>query len=336
VPDLCRAYSWPSGLAGGGVIAIIEFNGGWVGKDIDAYFRSAGLPVPAVVDVPVGTGRNDPNRHPGNPAADPDREVALDIEVAAAAYAVATGSAASIRVYWADAADWGAMGTAITAADGCDVCSISWGSDEANWKAAAAAAGIDYPGRLNMAAQAAAKAGMVVFAASGDNDSSDGGPDPANVDLPSSSPFVVGCGGTMKPHGANAEETVWNDDPGNPQGSGTGGGFSELFSPMPAWQAGAPHGPGRMVPDVAANADPYTGYNVFVHGAQETIGGTSAVAPLYAGCSPPSAASWASSRRTSGSTRPASTTSPRATMAISAPASAPTRAPASAPRSPTS
>jgi subtilase family serine protease len=170
VPDLCRAYSWPSGLAGGGVIAIIEFNGGWVGKDIDAYFRSAGLPVPAVVDVPVGTGRNDPNRHPGNPAADPDREVALDIEVAAAAYAVATGSAASIRVYWADAADWGAMGTAITAADGCDVCSISWGSDEANWKAAAAAAGTDYPGRLNMAAQAAAKAGMVVFAASGDND----------------------------------------------------------------------------------------------------------------------------------------------------------------------
>jgi hypothetical protein len=140
----------------------------------------------------------------------------------------------------------------------------------------------------------------------------------------------------MKPHGANAEETVWNDDPGNPQGSGTGGGFSELFSPMPAWQAGAPHGPGRMVPDVAANADPYTGYNVFVHGAQETIGGTSAVAPLYAGCSPPSAASWASSRRTSGSTRPASTTSPRATMAISAPASAPTRAPASAPRSRTS
>ncbi|WP_315928895.1 S8 family serine peptidase [Mesorhizobium sp. SP-1A] len=285
VQDLCEAYSWPNGLAGGGVIAIIEFSGGWVQKDIDAYFRSTGLPAPAVVDVPVGSGRNEPNRHPGDPAADPDREVALDIEVAAAAYAVATGNAASVRVYWADAADWGAMATAIiaAAADGCDVCSISWGSDEANWKAAAAAAGIDYPARLNMAAQAAAKAGMIVFAASGDNDSSDGGPDPANVDLPSSSPFVVGCGGTMKPHGADAVETVWNDDPGNPQGSGTGGGFSELFRPMPAWQAGAPHGPGRMVPDVAANADPYTGYEVFVHGAQEAIGGTSAVAPLYAG-----------------------------------------------------
>ncbi|MGX5805533.1 hypothetical protein ACWGS9_30550 [Bradyrhizobium sp. Arg314] len=136
---------------------------------------------------------------------------------------------------------------------------------------------------LSTAAEAAAKAGMIVFAASGDNDSSDGGADPANVDLPSSCPFVVGCGGTMKPHDANAEETVWNDDPGNPNGSGTGGGFSELFHPMPAWQAGAPHGPGRMVPDVSANADPYTGYNVFVHGRQEAIGGTSAVAPLYAG-----------------------------------------------------
>ena len=285
VPDLCRAYSWPSGLASGGVIAIIEFGGGWVQKDIDAYFRSTGLPVPTIVDVPVGSGRNDPNKHSGDSATDPDREVALDIEVAATAYSVATSDAASIRIYWADATDWGAMATAITAAaaDGCDVCSLSWGSDEANWKAAATMSGVDYPGRLNAAAQAATKAGMIVFAASGDNDSSDGGSDPANVDLPSSSPFVVGCGGTMKPHGANAEETVWNDDPGNPNGSGTGGGFSELFRPMPAWQAGAPHGPGRMVPDVCANADPYTGYSVFVHGRQEVIGGTSAVAPLYAG-----------------------------------------------------
>ena len=38
-----------------------------------------------------------------------------------------------------------------------------------------------------------------------------------------------------------------------------------------------------MVPDVAANADPVTGYQIIVHGQQQTIGGTSAVAPLYAG-----------------------------------------------------
>ena len=285
VPDLCKAYSWPTGLAGDGLIAILEFSGGWVKKDIEAYFQAAGLPMPDVADVPLGAARNDPNRHSGDPAGDPDREVALDIEVAGAAYAVATGKAAAIRVYWADATDWGSMASAITvaAADGCDVCSISWGSDEANWRAAAQQTGVDYPGKLNEAAKAATKAGMIVFAASGDNDSSDGGPDPANVDLPASSPFAVGCGGTMKPHDPSEAETAWNDNPGNPGGEGTGGGFSELFRPMPAWQAGAPHGAGRMVPDVSANADPYTGYEVFVHGGRETVGGTSAVAPLYAG-----------------------------------------------------
>jgi hypothetical protein len=52
---------------------------------------------------------------------------------------------------------------------------------------------------------------------------------------------------------------------------------------MPRWQAGAPHGPGRMVPDVAANAGPNTGYNIVLHGQQTPIGGTSAVAPLYTG-----------------------------------------------------
>jgi subtilase family serine protease len=197
---------------------------------------------------------------------------------------VATGQPATIRVYWADASDWGSMATAISAAaaDGCDVCSISWGTDEANWQAAGQAAGIDFAGRLNAAAQAAAAAGMTVFAASGDNDSSDGGPTPANVDLPSSSPFVIGCGGTSKPHGGG-EETVWNNDPGNPSGSGTGGGFSTIFTPMPLWQAGAPHGPGRMVPDVSANADPNLGYTIVVHGQTLAFGGTSAVAPLYAG-----------------------------------------------------
>ena len=38
-----------------------------------------------------------------------------------------------------------------------------------------------------------------------------------------------------------------------------------------------------MVPDVCADADPNTGYNIFVHGAATVVGGTSADAPLYAG-----------------------------------------------------
>ena len=135
-------------------------------------------------------------------------------------------------------------------------------------------------------AEAAVAAGMIVFAASGDNDSSDGGSTPANVDCPSSCPHAVGCGGTTKTATA---ETVWNDNPGKTDGEGTGGGYSTLF-PVQSFQIGAPpapastkYGKGSMVPDVCANADPDTGYNIFVHGSATVVGGTSAVAPLYAG-----------------------------------------------------
>jgi subtilase family serine protease len=119
-----------------------------------------------------------------------------------------------------------------------------------------------------------------VFAASGDNDATDGGPNPVNVDVPSSCPHVIGCGGTTK---TQANETVWNDNPGQADGEGTGGGFSAYF-PQQDFQAGAPNGPGRMVPDVSANADDIQfGYQIVVHGGSYIVGGTSAVAPLYAG-----------------------------------------------------
>ncbi len=274
IADLCAAYDWPKNCPGGGVIAILEFGGGWVQSDISAFFTNANLPAPNITDVVLSGTGNSPN-------GDADGEVALDIQIAAAAYTLATGRPAEIRVYWSDPSNFGSMATAITAAaaDGCDVCSISWGSDEANWQAISEQSGTDYITRLNAAAQAATNNGMIVFAASGDNDSSDGGPDPANVDLPSSSPFVIGCGGTRK---TTSDETVWNDDPGNTNGHGTGGGFSRLF-PMPSWQANAPHGPGRMVPDVAGDADPQTGYEITVHGETAVVGGTSAVSPLYAG-----------------------------------------------------
>ncbi len=45
-PDLCTAYKWPTGLAGGGVIAIVELGGGWVQSDMDQYFKSINQPVP--------------------------------------------------------------------------------------------------------------------------------------------------------------------------------------------------------------------------------------------------------------------------------------------------
>jgi kumamolisin len=272
VPDLCAAYNWPApnDVPGGGVIAIVELGGGWVQSDMDQFFGSINQPSPSITDVSVDGTKNTPDPSPSSP----DGEVALDIQVAGAAYYSATGHAATIRVYWAQ--DIASAVRAATA-DGCDVCSISWGADEAQWPAGTGpGSGLD----MEQAAADATSAGMIVFAASGDNDSSDGGPNPANVDLPASAPHVIGCGGTCK---TRDKETVWNNDPGNPSGEGTGGGYSTLFTPMPDWQVGAGPGPGRMVPDVCADADPNTGYNIVLHGVPTVIGGTSAVAPLYAG-----------------------------------------------------
>jgi Subtilase family len=169
VPDLCAAYDWPSGdLVGGGVIAIVELDGGWVQSDMDKFFGGIGQLQPNIKDVSVDGTKNNPNKHLNDPEHDPDGEVALDIQVAAAAYYVATGKPATIRIYWAQ--DIAAAIRAATA-DGCDVCSISWGADEATW---GSQAGRD----MEKAATDATAAGMVVFAASGDNDSSDGGPKP--------------------------------------------------------------------------------------------------------------------------------------------------------------
>ena len=275
LPALTAAYNWPANLAGGGVIAIVELGGGWVQADIDAFFKSINQPSPQITDVSVDGTKNSPNQNVGSPD-DPDFEVALDIEVAGGAYYAATGKPATIRVYWSQDIP---SAVAKATADGCDVCSISWGSDEANWGKAGAE-------QMEAAAAAATAAGMVVFGAAGDNDSGDGGPTPANVDVPSSCPHVVGCGGTNK---TATSETVWNDNPGQTNGEGTGGGYSTIF-PVQAFQIGAPHPPkkkhagkGRMVPDVSADADPNTGYNIVVHGTATVVGGTSAVAPLYAG-----------------------------------------------------
>jgi kumamolisin len=275
IPNLCSAYKWPNGLAGGGVIAIVELGGGWVQSDMDAYFKSINQPVPKITDVSVDGTKNSPNQNTGSNS-DADVEVALDIQVSAAAYYAATGKPATIRIYWAQDI---APAVQKAAQDRCDVCSISWGADENTW-------GTQNADEMESAAATATDLGMIVFAASGDNNSSDGGTTPANVDCPSSCPHVVGCGGTYK---TSSTETVWNDSPGQTNGEGTGGGYSTIF-PSQTFQIGIPkppsgskYGKGRMVPDVAADADPNTGYDITVHAGNTVVGGTSAVAPLYAG-----------------------------------------------------
>src|SRR5262249_28604659 len=152
-----------------------------------------------------------------------------------------------------------------------------WGQAESGWTASQMDA---YDALL---ADAVAS-GVAVYVAAGDNGATDGVTDGSlHVDFPASSPNAVACGGTTLKltDGAISMETVWTERaPGN---GATGGGFSHHFD-LPDYQKGVVHGgDGRGVPDVAANADPLTGYKIRVNGEDLLIGGTSAVAPLWAG-----------------------------------------------------
>ena len=203
----------------------------------------------------------------------------LDIEVAGA-----IAPAAKIVVYFAPNTDQGFLDAITTAVHDStnqpSVISISWGAAESQWTSQALT-------NFNDAFQAAAAMGVTVCVASGDNGSSDGVNDGNNhVDFPASSSFALACGGTTL-QASNEQivnETVWNDQP---NGGATGGGVSDMF-PLPTWQNGfdvpAPtvEGGGRGVPDVSGDADPNTGYNILVDGETEVVGGTSAVAPLWA------------------------------------------------------
>jgi len=142
---------------------------------------------------------------------------------------------------------------------------------------------------MDSAFQAAATMGITVCVASGDSGSSDG-LSGEHVDFPASSPHALGCGGTslQASGGSISSEVVWNDGSG---GGASGGGVSTFFA-APSWQEGnkATKNTGtatslsmRGVPDVAGNADPETGYEVRIDGTDTVIGGTSAVAPLWAG-----------------------------------------------------
>jgi kumamolisin len=273
-PQVAALYQFPSGTDGTGqTIAIIELGGGFAAGDLNTYFDGLGIPVPSVSAVGVDGATNSPGADPGA-----DGEVLLDIEVAGA---VAPG--ARQVVYFAPNTDQGfidAVATAAHAATTPTAISISWGQSEDSWTAQARTA-------LDQAMADAAALGTTVCVASGDNGSSDGQPSGNHVDFPASSPHALACGGTNlagnPSTGVISSETVWND---GPFGGATGGGVSDVFA-VPSWQAtaGVPAaggGGGRGVPDVAGDGDPQTGYQVLVDGQQQVIGGTSAVAPLWA------------------------------------------------------
>jgi len=137
--------------------------------------------------------------------------------------------------------------------------------------------------------QATTQDGVTFFVGSGDS----GATDLANCDVnnkiysttpttsfPSDEPWVTSVGGTTLSSDGNGNysETAWTD---------SGGGFSKFFK-EPDFQQQLPSSDQsqlngrRGVPDVAADADPASGWPIYVLGQQQIIGGTSAACPFWA------------------------------------------------------
>lgn len=284
--ELAAIYNFPAANAQSQCIGLLEFGGGVDTSDVTSYFEKIDQPAPTVTVVALDGVSTDP-------AADPDSttEVMLDVDMAGA-----LGGGAKIAAYFSTFDEKGlvdALSRVVSdSTNDPSVVSISWGWDENEpfnssgivWSPAA----IDH---CNESFLAAAQLGITVCVSTGDDGSEaqieDGR---AHVNFPASSPYVLAVGGTTLHVRKNAKgtahttEVVWNDG----TGSGTGGGVSAV-TPVPGWQEGKVvpsinpgHFAGRAVPDVAANADPDTGYLTMSGGKFGVVGGTSAAAPLWA------------------------------------------------------
>ena len=285
--ELAPVYDFPEANAQHQCIGLLEFGGGVETSDVASYFGKIGAAAPSVHVVAVDGVSTDP-------ASDPDStgEVMLDVDVAGA-----LGAGAKLAVYFSTFDEKGLVDCLSKVINDStndpSVVSISWGWDENEsfnnegviWSSAAIQ-------HCNQSFLAAAQLGITVCVSTGDDGSEaqmrDGR---AHVNFPATSPYVLAVGGTTlhvrkTAKGASmVTETVWND---GPSGGGTGGGVSDV-TPCPTWQTGKVvpsinpgHFAGRAIPDVAADADPATGYLTMSGGKMQIVGGTSASAPLWA------------------------------------------------------
>ena len=273
--SMAELYGFPDGDGSGQSIAIIELGGGYYRQDFESYFKELGVPMPKITNFSVNGAGN-------SPGAASDLEVALDVEIIGALV-----PGADIGIYFAPNDNLSFVQAIKEAIHDpvreTSVISISWAGPEFHWQEAEIYA-------MNEALHEAAVLGVTVCISSGDQGASserqqvDGY---AHVEFPASSPFALACGGTrlLLEGDVIASEVVWNDRSG-----ATGGGVSAVFG-VPEYQVRADvvqksvnpgNQTGRGVPDVAGNADQETGYVIRYQGRNSVVGGTSAVAPLWA------------------------------------------------------
>jgi kumamolisin len=265
-------------------------------SDIDAYDKAYGITASPVKVVQVGSGAE---------TASGGSETTLDIEVA---HAVAPK--AQVIAYEGGATFQGLASTfnQMVTDNRAHIASISLGICEQyvlhpDTAPAGLSSSFDEPGptfltSLDNTFKQADAQGMSVFVSSGDNGAYDCGAfDPTNhtlsASVPADSPYVTAVGGTalfLSTSGSYGREAGWESPL---EAAGSGGGVSMSYQ-RPSWQTG----PGtdnqysdgmREVPDVAANADPLTGYSIYDSSTGCTgndcwtiVGGTSAASPFWA------------------------------------------------------
>jgi subtilase family serine protease len=265
----------------------IDSNSGTlINGDIQKYWNWQGIPSsnwPTVIIKSIDGTTNSPSAYPYSSNYGPTIENTLDVETIGS---WCSSSNITIIMYLAQNNNfYGAVNYAINSNVIIDrsnyipsVISISWGAPETLFDNL-------YVNNFNNLLSNAARKGINICAASGDSYSKDGLT--SNVlYFPSSSPWVVACGGTSIVCPGNiytdsTVESVWND--ANNQG-GTCGGKSIYFS-KPSYQSNIMSNiTMRCVPDISLNSDPYTGMVYYINNSfMEGIGGTSTAAPAMAG-----------------------------------------------------
>jgi kumamolisin len=293
----------PAGaLTGAGQnIGLFELDG-YVASDVPAYTSYFSLPTvltgaaAPVTNILLGGFSGAPL------SVDGQTEVTLDIDMILALAPSPTGlyvyeadqnvdSAAPLTLFTRMANDLNPNGSKKPLLQ---VISVSWGITE----------DVETPDIIqgeNTLFQQMAAQGQSIFCAAGDQGAYDSygvtaiGLTSPSVDNPASQPYATGVGGTTLSFvksgttaagavtpGTYVGETVWSA--GTSTGpEGGGGGVSDIWV-KPSYQLGfGVSAIKREVPDVTLNADPNTGYAIFVNGTAEVIGGTSAAAPLWAG-----------------------------------------------------
>ena len=247
-------------------------------SDVQSYDQTFGLHTGPITVTPVAGGATSTSPEP-----------VLDIEVI---HAIAP--AATIDVYdsQADLASVAQMFDQIVTDNHAQVMSISLGACEKGLDPSVAQS---FYNSIDSTFRQAAAQGISVLVASGDSGAYGCQDNNLSVQEPSSNPYVTAVGGTAlftQGDGSYGREAGWE---GPLEASGGGGGLSVVYQ-RPNWQVG----PGvnnefstgaRQVPDVAANADPLTGYAVYYSGRSgcrggdcwQVVGGTSGAAPLWAG-----------------------------------------------------